>query len=297
MTGASMAATDSADDGKVLMDMLVKRAMDELQPAARKRLEALLALQSTQSAIQQDFLKEIEEVELKYQKLFNPLYAERSAIIKGLKPVEGEDAAAEAKGIPQFWLKVLEAHLDLRELISDRDREVLAHLTDITAERLASPSKGFRLQFAFSPNAFFKNEVLEKTYYLAEEQQQVEDMILDHAEGTPISWQPGKNTTEEIKMTKPKGKHRGPPQPKTVPCQSFFSFFSPPQMPSDVEELDEEQEAELEESISDDFEQGCAIYRNVIPRAVDWYTGTAVLDVYGTAMLEELGELSRGDDV
>ena len=59
---------------------------------------------------------------------------------------------------------------------------------------------------------------------------------------TVIEWQPGKNLTEKVFKKKPKkGTRSSKPITKTEPCDSFFNFFSPPAMPTEEDELDEEE--------------------------------------------------------
>lgn len=60
----------------------------------------------------------------------------------------------------------------------DRDEGALKHLKDIKWCRLDNP-KGFKLEFFFDPNPYFKNTVLTKTYYMEDE----EEPVLDKAMG------------------------------------------------------------------------------------------------------------------
>ncbi|EZA60850.1 Nucleosome assembly protein 1-like 1-B [Ooceraea biroi] len=57
---------------------------------------------------------------------------------------------------------------------------------------------------------------------------------------------------------------------KTVQNDSFFNFFSPPNVPDDSEaDLDEDTQALL----TSDFEIGHYIRERIVPRAVLYYTG------------------------
>lgn len=47
----------------------------------------------------------------------------------------------------------------------------------------------------------------------------------------------------------------------------------PPQIPEDTESLSNNELDELQEELSRDFELGYAIKDNIIPRAVEWFTG------------------------
>lgn len=60
---------------------------------------------------------------------------------------------------------------------------------------------------------------------------------------------------------------------KTVPCESFFNFFSPPKAPDDD---DEDAASDVEERLELDYTLGEDIKEKLIPRAVDWFTGEAL---------------------
>lgn len=51
---------------------------------------------------------------------------------------------------------------------------------------------------------------------------------------TEIEWNAGKNLTQKVLKKKPKkGAKNTKPVTKTEQCESFFNFFSPPQVPDD----------------------------------------------------------------
>lgn len=58
------------------------------------------------------------------------------------------------------------AELGVRLLGADvAVKQALKHLTDIKLEYLDTKQAGFKLLFSFSPNEFFEDSVLTKTYY------------------------------------------------------------------------------------------------------------------------------------
>ncbi len=62
------------------------------------------------------------------------------------------------------------------------------------------------------------------------------------------------------KKAKPvKGKPAGRMLTKTEPCASFFNFFSPPAVPEDPNEVDEDEMEELQHAMEEDYELGCAL--------------------------------------
>lgn len=66
----------------------------------------------------------------------------------------------------------------------------------------------------------------------------------------------------------------------TVPTESFFNFFSPPQPPTDD---DDTVATDIEERLELDYQLGEDIKEKLIPRAIDWFTGEAL-------QFEELGD-------
>lgn len=62
---------------------------------------------------------------------------------------------------------------------------------------------------------------------------------------------------------------------RTVPTESFFNFFSPPEATSGDDD-DDDTSTELEERLELDYHLGEDIKEKLIPRAVDWYTGEAL---------------------
>lgn len=62
--------------------------------------------------------------------------------------------------------------------ITERDEGALKYLKDIKWCRIDNP-KGFKLEFFFDTNAFFKNSVLTKTYHMIDE----DEPILEKAIG------------------------------------------------------------------------------------------------------------------
>jgi len=262
---------------------------DELHEAMlarpRFRLEAsrlyLFPLTSRRRARQ----VERRALEAKYAALYAPLYTQRSGLVSGAVDVAGGPAgeADAPPGVPDFWLIALRNHEVFAEQISEKDAPVLAHLVDVSSAPLpvedaeGEEQHGFCLTFTFSPNPHFANATLSKTYFFSDE----EETYLVKSEGTPIAWAAGKNTT--VKVLKKKGKPgKGGAPAKTLtklePCESFFNFFSPPEVPEDAEELGEEEMERLQDFMESDTEMGAILRDEIIPNAVAWFTGAAVED-------------------
>ena len=95
--------------------------------------------------------------------------------------------------------------------------------------------KGFTIEFEFTPNEYFSNTILTKTYKLRTGPDEHEPLSYEGPEivksdGCEIQWNKGKNVT--IKMVKKRQKHknRGTIRvvTKEVQTDSFFNFFTPP---------------------------------------------------------------------
>lgn len=196
---------------------------------------------------------------------------EKEAVETGVSP--------DVKGIPEFWLTALKNLVPVSDTLTERDEEALKYLTDIRMKYLEKP--GFALVFQFAENPFFTNKTLTKTYYYQEETGYGGDFIYDHAEGDDIEWKsPEMNLTVKIEKRKQRNKHTKATRTieKTIPTDSFFSFFNPPKPPA-MDESDGEDETvpeDIEERLEIDYQLGEEIKEKLIPRAVDWYTGEAL---------------------
>lgn len=255
-----------------------------------------------------------------YLDLNKPLYERRLAIITGTaKPTQDEIQAgeeqslkddpsyeklatdsAETAPIPEFWLTALRNHVGTSEIITDRDAGALKHLTDIRVT-YTSPKPGFKLTFIFTPNEFFENEELEKTYYYQEEVGYSGDFLYDRAIGTVVKWKEDKDLTKEFEIKKQRNKSAYDPYlfsdasidqeslvdtnrtrlvRKARPAESFFNFFAPPVPPTqeaiDNDEIDEEILDELDEKLEMDYQLGEDIKEKIVPKAVDYFTGKAL---------------------
>src|ERR1700722_12532845 len=157
-----------------------------------------------------------------------PHYERRRAIISGeVQPTAEEIEAGEQQSIkddedyaplpkdsgppaaiPEFWLTALRNHVPLSEIITDRDAAALKHLTDIRLEYLFKEDAkiGFKLLFVFSPNDYFENQILEKTYIYQEEVGYLGDFLYERAIGTEIKWKEDKDLTKEFEIKKQRNK-------------------------------------------------------------------------------------------
>ncbi|KAJ1673546.1 histone chaperone [Spiromyces aspiralis] len=188
---------------------------------------------------------------------------------------ESKAAGNTAKGIPEFWSTALQNHPRLSDLITERDTEALKFLTNISLQYLdggdAEQQLGFKLIFEFSENPFFENSQLVKTYYYTLTDDPG-NMTFHKAEGTEIKWKPDHDltVTTETKKQRHKATNRTRVIKRTVPAETFFSFF---------DTITEEQLAEspeMPERVEAEYDLGEEFKEQIIPHAIDWFTGKAL---------------------
>ncbi|XP_021293981.1 nucleosome assembly protein 1;4 isoform X2 [Herrania umbratica] len=285
---AALSAEDRAGLVNALKNKLQSLAgqhtdiLETLSPNVRKRVEVLRETQSEHDELEKKFFEERAVLEAKYEKFYEPLYTKRYEIVNGVLKVEGEtneavmdgegNKSAEENGVPDFWLTAMKTNEMLADKISERDEGALKYLKDIKWGRINDP-KGFKLEFFFDSNPYFKNSVLAKTYHVVDDEN---EPILEKAIGTKIEWYPGKCLTQKVLKKKPKkGVKIVKPVTKTENCRSFFNFFNPPQIPDDDDDIDDELAEELQDRMEHDYNIGSTIRDKLIPHAVSWFTGEA----------------------
>jgi len=292
-----------------------------LPKVVKRRLKALKKLQAEANRIESKFFEEVHQLECKYAAQYDPLLQKRKEIITAaIEPTdedcdwssdEEEDLADELKtkakiednapdaenikGVPDFWLTVFKNVDMLAEMIQEHDEPILKHLQDIKLQLNANT--GFSLEFLFEPNEFFTNTSLTKEYIYRFTVDETNPLGYEGPEiikctGCSIDWQKGKNVT--VKQIKKVQKHKGRGTKrtvtKTVQADSFFNFFTPPQV-NEEEELD----VDIDAILAADFEIGHFIREHIVPRAVLYFTGDA-LDDDDEDDYEDGGEDENEDD-
>ena len=74
-------------------------------------------------------------------------------------------ASSVTTGVPSFWLDAMKNHRRVAEFIEEQDCEALEHLVDVSVTT-SDDCKSFKLVFSFSPNEFFTNAELTKTFFV-----------------------------------------------------------------------------------------------------------------------------------
>ncbi|KAK4375382.1 hypothetical protein RND71_006059 [Anisodus tanguticus] len=260
---AALSAEDRAGLVNALKNTLQNLALERsdiletLSPQVRKRVDALRELQGQHDELQAKFLEEKAALEAKYEKLYEPLYTKRYEIVNGVVELEGVNVAPVDQG-------------DNKGTADEDDEEALEFLKEIKWCRVNDP-KGFKLEFFFDTNPFFKNSVLTKTYHMIGD----DEHTLEKAIGTDIEWYPGKCLTRKIlKKRQKKGLKNAKPEIRIEECESFFNFFKPPQVPEDDGyDIDNDTVEKLQYQMEQDYEIGSTIRDKIIPHAVSWFIG------------------------
>ncbi|KAL5757513.1 hypothetical protein ACOSP7_020124 [Xanthoceras sorbifolium] len=253
--------------------------LETLSPNARKRVEVLGQIQSQCEEVEKKYFEERSALEAKYEKLYEPYYSKRCEIVNGIVEVEGvvdgdvtkeeDDKATKEKGVPNFWLTAMKTNEALAKEISERDKGALKYLQDIKWCRIDDP-KGFKLEFLFDPNPYFKNSVLTKTYPMSDDYFVA---IPEKAIGTPIEWYPGKCLTQELVEKRWVLKSM-----ETEECESFFNFFKAPAVPKEDYDYGYDMDEGYRYGVEDDFTICSIFHDEIIPRAISWFMGEAVSD-------------------
>lgn len=187
----------------------------------------------------------------------------------------------DTKGIPEFWLTIFKNVESLSFMVQEHDEPILKNLLDIHVKLTSGGKMGFVLEFLFAPNDYFENSVLTKEYIMRcgpdpKDPLSYEGPQIIKCTGCKVDWKKGKNVT--VKNVKQKQKGKGGQKKmvtKTVKCDSFFNFFSPPEVKGGDDDDDEEDD-ETQALLMQDFEVGQTLQQNIIPKAVLYFTGEAL---------------------
>ncbi|KXN66025.1 NAP-domain-containing protein [Conidiobolus coronatus NRRL 28638] len=286
--------------------------VESLPEEVQNRINGLHSLQAKHNELEVQFNKDIFELEKKYLSLYTPLYVERELIINGKREPTSEEvetgkayrekdeeaeevnyisddeespapAQSEEKleGIPDFWLTVLKNHPKISEYITENDEKALKYLRNISVEHLTE-EPGFQLTFTFEKNEYFTNETLTKTYFY-DQSSDFGDYIFHRTAGCTINWVEGNDLTHKTVEKKQVNKRTNETRivKKDEPIDSFFDYFANMQFPSDDDdELDQEDRQALADLVEADYEMGEEFKNKLIPHAIHWFTGKAILE-YG----------------
>ena len=283
--------------------------VDQLPAEVARRVKALKNIQLDSVKHEVEYYKELHQLDLKYQKLYDENNARRKKIYLGeheptdlecewvdkddegskkLGDMKLDEKKESVKGIPDFWLTVFQNANDsvLHGTVEQIDEPILKHLEDITV-LLGETNNGFTLNFHFAQNEFFSNSVLSKVYHLQNDYDKEDPLEYDgpeviRATGCTIDWKSGKNPGLKIikQKIKPKGKGKGGVKfvTKEEKRDTFFNFFKPPNTSAKKKGDGDDEEDEDDEAVAllnEDFDIGLNIKEKLISKAVLYFTGEA----------------------
>ena len=303
----------SSEHSSSVSEFDLVKVLAELPVGERRVVYALKAIQSEYDALMDEFRREVADLEMEKLKRRESQYEKRSQIINGTVELAQEDLndavqtkqvslveeidsddgnvnskktvsfktdITEKKGIPYFWREALSNHFDIGQHITNKDKDVLAYLTNITTEFVDNnPLLGFKLSFFFSENKYLKEKVLTKTCLWKQErkgdQEEIEKLV-----GSKITWTlPSLNPTVVCKEKKQR--HKSGKGVRIVKIEekidSFFNFFNPIELSPDGEPIGENAKGldddDIQHLISTDETITLAIQQELIHRPVFFYTG------------------------
>ncbi|XP_020105580.1 NAP1-related protein 2-like isoform X2 [Ananas comosus] len=168
-------------------------------------IEKLQEIQDELEKVNEEASDKVLEVEQKYNEIRRPVYMRRSDIIKS---------------IPDFWLTAFLSHPVLGDLLNKEEQKIFRHLISLDVEDFKDLKSGYSITFNFSPNPYFEDTCLRKTYSFSDEG-------TTNITGTTIKWKEGMNCVNGEAR-----ENNGSKRPFGE--ESFFSWFSethPKRMP------------------------------------------------------------------
>ncbi|KAL9239528.1 hypothetical protein vseg_013841 [Gypsophila vaccaria] len=169
-------------------------------------IEKLQEIQDELEKINEKASDEVLEVEKKYNEIRKPVYDKRNEIVKA---------------IPDFWLTAFLSHPALSELVTDEDHKIFKHLTSIEVEDSKDVKSGYSISFNFSPNPYFEDAKLTKTFTFLDEG-------TTNVTATPIKWKEGMGISNGVDSDK-KGNKR-----TLLDESSFFTWFTDSQQDDEI---------------------------------------------------------------
>ncbi|PIN23921.1 DNA replication factor/protein phosphatase inhibitor SET/SPR-2 [Handroanthus impetiginosus] len=184
-------------------------------------IEKLQEIQDELEKINEEASEKVLEVEQKYKEIRKPVYDRRNDIIKT---------------IPDFWLTAFMSHPALSELLTEEDQKIFKYLSNLEVEDSKDVKSGYSITFHFKPNPYFEDTKLTKTFTFLEEG-------TTKITATSIKWKEGMGIPNGVAED-----DKGNKRPHAE--ESFFSWFNDTQHNGDVDEIQDEQVAEI---IKDDL--------------------------------------------
>lgn len=317
MTEASVEKKENMKDPQQAeLELKMAKDIQAMPEAVQDRFKALHVIYDEVNRIDDDEEREYRALELKYEKMYQEVYAKRLALLNGeqaavddelikkfderreiftdakyaeleVTPCDVKDIQNTPYGVSGFWLKAMLGHKEIAESIYEKDRPILGYLQNIALE-LHEDGFGYDLLFTFEKNSYFKELVLKKTFVMCQQN------VIEACKGTEITWSAGADVT---KTKKKKGKGN---KKKTVIVKndSFFNFFETVEVDKkeqdDKADDDDDDKGSDAEQMDEDFELGNSIKDDLVPLALEYYLG--VIEQNEDSDEDPYGEEDSDDD-
>ncbi|CAN6479163.1 unnamed protein product [Victoria cruziana] len=174
-------------------------------------IEKLQEIQDELEKVNEEASEKVLEVEQKYNEIRRPVYIRRNEIIQS---------------ISDFWLTAFMSHPALCDLLNEEDQKIFKYLKSLDVDDCKDLKSGYTITFNFSPNPYFEDTKLTKTYYFDEEG-------VPKITGTTIRWKDGMDIANG--GANPKKGNKRP-----FADDSFFTWFSETQKDEITEGIHDE---------------------------------------------------------
>ncbi|KAJ9560182.1 hypothetical protein OSB04_005342 [Centaurea solstitialis] len=207
-----------ADKGKKpkIGEKIAEENNDQIDGELVLSIEKLQEVQDELEKINEEASDKVLEVEQKYNEVRKPVYDKRSDIIKS---------------IPDFWLTAFLSHPVLSDLLSEEDQKIFKHLTSLEVEDCKDVKLGYSISFNFSPNPYFEDAKLTKTFTFLDEG-------TTKITATSIKWKEGMGVPNGVAHDHHDHKKKG--NKRCHEEDSFFCWFSGTQQKDVLEEIHDE---------------------------------------------------------
>ncbi|KAI3858084.1 hypothetical protein MKW98_029558 [Papaver atlanticum] len=168
--------------------------IEEGEPSIQK----LQDLQDELDEVKDEANEKILKLEHKYKEKWRSVYHKRKKLIAS---------------IPDFWLTAFLNHPGLGDLITEDDRKVFKYLKSLDVEEFKNVKSTYSITFNFSPNPYFEDANLSKTFSFSDEG------MASKITGTKIKWKEGMDIANGVNREK-----KGSKRPFVE--ESFFTWFN-----------------------------------------------------------------------
>lgn len=215
--------------------------------------------------LENEYKRKYQEIQLKYEKKFQPNYDMRNKLISGeLLPdssypfylqysitlIKGTPSEI---GIPGFWVQCIKNSYEFRPILSNEDIPVLKELNKLECQ--TEENGDYSLIFTFNKNYYFAHHELKLSFIYDKKR-----LILQEVKGTDIKWK-----SDQMNPTIKWKSKMNPTTKANGSAVSFFNIFD-----SITNEETQNGDGKLGgfQKVED---LGCHVKEDLIPNAIEYY--------------------------